>query len=204
MGKEALQQRVLRNPHIATYAVGREQIRAGMVDRRVLALLEFLAANGLKPGVSSLARPGAITSSGNVSHHAGGTAVDISSINGTPIIGNQGAGSITDIAVRRLLTLQGAMKPDQIITLMEYPGTTNTFAMGDHHDHIHVGYRPVSADKRLGSAANAILKPGQWLKVVSRLNQIDNPVVRKGPSQASIKVTPKRGANLPRSVRRPR
>ena len=203
MSKDSLQQRVLRNPHVSSYAVGREQIRAGMVDRRVLALLEFLAANGLRPTVSSLYRPGSITTSGNLSHHASGTAVDISAINGTPIIGNQGAGSITDIAVRRLLTLQGAMKPDQIITLMEYPGTSNTVAMGDHHDHIHVGYAPVGADRKLSAAANAILKPGQWLKVVDRLNEIDNPVVRKTPSKVSIKVKPKRRGNVPASARHP-
>ena len=57
-------------------------------------------------------------------------------------MGNQGAGSITDIAVRRLLTLQGTMKPAQIITLMKYEGADNTLAMGDHADHIHVGFRP--------------------------------------------------------------
>ena len=203
MSKESLQQRVLRNPHISTYAVGRDQVRSGMVDRRVLAVLEFLASNGLRPTVSSLFRPGSITSSGNLSHHATGTAVDISAINGTPIIGNQGAGSITDIAVRRLLTLQGAMRPDQIITLMEYPGASNTIAMGDHHDHIHVGFAPIGGDRKLSAAASAVLKPGQWLKVVDRLNKIDNPVVRETPSKASIKVTPKRRGNVPKSARRP-
>jgi hypothetical protein len=203
MSKEALQQRVLQNPRISSYEVGRTQIRAGMIDRRVLALLEFLAANGLQPTVSSLARPGSITSSGNVSHHSSGTAVDISAVNGQPVMGNQGAGSVTDIAIRRLLTLQGAMKPDQIISLMKYPDAENTIAMGDHADHIHVGYRPVGGDQKLSAAANAVLKPGQWLKVVDRLNEIDNPVVRKTPSKASIKVTPKRRGNVPASARRP-
>jgi hypothetical protein len=35
---------------------------------------------------------------------------------------------------------------------------------------------------------NATLKPGQWFKVIDRLNEIENPVVRKTPSKASIKV----------------
>jgi hypothetical protein len=74
--------------------------------------------------------------------------------------------------------------------------------MGDHADHIHVGFRPISGKGR-GSALNAVLKPGQWLKVVDRLNEIDNPVVRKRPSKASIKVTPKRHGNVPASARRP-
>ncbi|HEV2813887.1 MAG TPA: lytic murein transglycosylase, partial [Solirubrobacteraceae bacterium] len=75
MSKEMLQRRVLANPHIGIHETGRLQVRAGLVDRRVLALLEFLAANGVRPGVSSLFRPGSITSSGNVSHHSTGTAV---------------------------------------------------------------------------------------------------------------------------------
>ena len=85
-------------------------------------------------------------------------------------------------AVRRLLTLQGTMKPAQIITLMRYPGTTNTLAMGDHHDHIHVGFRP-RAGAGLGRQVDAILKPGQWTDLIARLGQIRNPTVRKGPGR---------------------
>ena len=201
MSKESLQQRVLANPRVAIYETGRLQVRAGQVDRRVLALLEFLAANGVRPGVTSLVRPGSITSSGNLSHHSTGTAVDIASINGIPVIGNQGNGSVTDIAVRRILTLQGAMRPDQIITLMEYPGQSNTLAMGDHHDHIHVGYRPVGEDPRTGKVskfAGAVLKPGQWKRVIDRIAEIENPIVPKKVSKAAIKVTPKRRGNAGR------
>ena len=204
MSKESLQRRVLANPSISMYETGRVQVRAGLVDRRVLALLEFLAANGLRPGVSSLVRPGAITSSGNVSHHSTGTAVDIASINGVTIIGHQGSGSITDIAIRRMLSLQGAMEPAQIISLMTYPGQSNTVAMGDHADHIHVGYDPVANEgpSRLGGKfSGAMLAPGQWLKLVDRLGEIENPVVRTKPSKASIKVTPKRHGNAGRRAK---
>jgi len=194
MSKDALQRRVLSNPRILLTASGRVDVRTGRIDRRVLALLEYLAASGLKPTVSSLYRPGSITVSGNLSHHASGTAVDISAVNGTPVIGNQGPGSITDVTNRRLLNLQGAMKPDQIISLMSYPDASNTIAMGDHADHIHVGFRPVGDDPKTSRAVNAQLKPGQWFKVIDRLNEIENPVVRKTPSTASLKVTPKRRA----------
>ena len=114
----------------------------------MLATLEFLAASGLKPTVTSLrCGHGYLTASGNVSEHSSGDAVDIAAINGMPIVGHQGEGSITDIAVRKLLTLQGTMKPHQIITLMQYAGTDNTFAMADHDDHIHVGFRPQFGDE---------------------------------------------------------
>jgi len=188
MGKSALQRRVLSNPRIELTEQGRLQIRAGQVDRRVLALLEYLAANGLRPTVSSLYREGSITVSGNLSHHATGTAVDIAKINGISILGHQGAGSITDITIRRILQLQGAMRPDQVISLMKYPSFDNTLAMSDHHDHIHVGYRPIASDTKHGNAINATLKPGQWFKVMDRLAEIENPVVRTKPSKAAIKV----------------
>ncbi len=187
MSKEALTQRVLDNPRVEIYECGRRDIEAGIIDRRGLAALEMLAASGLRPTVTSL-RCGHsyLTASGNVSHHSSGSAIDIAKINGVPILGNQGEGSITDIAVRRLLTLQGAMKPAQIITLMSYPGTDNTLALPDHDDHIHVGWQPLS-----GSAArrfDSVLKPGQWSRLIERLNTLENPEVSLEPSKYALKV----------------
>ncbi|MEA2218976.1 MAG: hypothetical protein QOJ35_1602 [Solirubrobacteraceae bacterium] len=190
MSKEALQQRVLSNPRIDIYSCGRRDIEAGIIDRRILATLEFLAASGLKPTVSSLhCGHGYYTASGNVSEHSAGAAVDIAMVNGIPILGHQGEGSITDITIRRLLTLQGTMKPHQIISLMSYPGTDNTLALADHYDHIHVGFHPDYAPgtpsaKELAS----VLKPSQWVKLIDRLGQIDNPDVATRPSKYAIRV----------------
>ena len=190
MGKEALERRVLANPDIEIYECGRQDIRAGIVDRRVLATMEFLAASGMKPTITSLrCGHGYYTASGNVSHHSSGDAMDIAAINGTPIIGHQGEGSVTDIAVRKLLTLQGTMKPAQIITLMEYAGTDNTYAMGDHDDHIHVGFQPQFGDNaQTGKATTAVLQPGQWSRLIGRLSAIENPAVPLKPSRYAVKV----------------
>jgi len=188
MSKDTLIQRVLANPRIELYSCGRRDVAAGVVDRRVLATLEFLASSGLKPTVTSLrCGHGFYTAGGNVSAHSSGNAVDIAKINGIPIMGNQGAGSITDIAVRRLLTLQGTMKPAQIITLMTYEGATNTMAMGDHGDHIHVGFRPQFDPSKGGRLTESVLKPSQWIKLIDRLGQIDNPTVKLAPSKYAIK-----------------
>ena len=155
LGKDALARRVLRNPRIELYGCGRQDIRAGLIDRRVLATLELLAASGLNPTVSSLeCGHSYYTASGNVSHHSSGNAVDIAAINGIPIAGHQGPGSITEATIQRLLTLQASMKPDQIISLMTFSGTDNTYAMGDHADHIHVGWQPqFGANRRAVRAA---------------------------------------------------
>ena len=179
MSKETLAKRVLANPAIEIYACGRRDIAAGIVDRRVLATLEFLAANGLKPTVSSI-RCGHsfFTETGNVSQHSSGNGVDISKINGQPLVGNQGPGSIADVTVRRLLTLQGTMAPAQIISLMSYPGAPTAFAMSDHADHIHVGFRPLGGTN--GGGLHALgLQPKQWLRLVDRLGKIANPVVSR-------------------------
>jgi murein DD-endopeptidase MepM/ murein hydrolase activator NlpD len=196
MSKETLQRRVLNSPNITVYACGRRDIEAGEIDRRVLATLEFLAASGLKPTVSSLhCGHSYLSSSGNVSEHSTGTATDIAAINGIPILGHQGPGSITDITIRRLLTLQGAMKPHQIISLMTFPGTDNTLSLPDHNDHIHVGFRPLfGANPKLGSQLNAVLQPGQWAKLMKRLGTIENPTVATTPSKYSLDVKSPAGA----------
>jgi murein DD-endopeptidase MepM/ murein hydrolase activator NlpD len=196
MSKEALAQRVLSNPRIDLYSCGRRDIEAGIVDRRVLAVLEFLAAGGLKPSVTSLqCGHGYYTAGGNVSAHSSGNAVDIAKINGIPIMGNQGVGSITDITIRRLLTLQGTIKPAQIISLMTYDGTDNTLALPDHNDHIHVGFRPqFDSTTKAGKVAESVLKPSQWVKLIDRLGQIDNPTVQVKPSKYAIKAAPGRAS----------
>ena len=194
MSKEELTRRVLANSDIDVYPCGRLDIRTGQIDRRVLATLEFLAASGLRPTVTSLkCGHGYYTKSGNVSHHSSGNAVDIAKINGTSLLGNQGRGSIAETTVRKLLTLQGPMEPAQIISLMEMGGPT--LAMGDHDDHIHVGYRPLlGSNARLGRAARRILSANQWDRFVDRIADIKNPVVRTKPSKYSLEVKRKRSS----------
>jgi murein DD-endopeptidase MepM/ murein hydrolase activator NlpD len=191
MGKDALARHVLANPRIDIYSCGERDIRSGAIDRRVLATLEFLAASGLKPTVTSLkCGHGFMTASGNVSEHSSGNAVDIAMVNGIPIVGHQGKGSITDLTIQRLLTLQGTMKPDQIISLMTFEGADNTLALPDHYDHIHVGWKPLyGTDTKAGKQADAVLRPKQWIKLIDRLKEIDNPTVSLQPSKYSVKTT---------------
>lgn len=188
MSKEALERRVLADPKLDIYECGRQDIRAGVTDRRVLATMAFLSGSGFEISVTSMTCGHSyLTASGNVSDHSTGNALDIATINGTPVMGNQGPGSITDKTVRRLLTLQGAMKPHQIITLMQYDGTDNTLAMGDHDDHIHVGFPSVGVAGGAGGS-RALLAPSQWSRLVGRLSEIENPDVSMKPSRYSVKV----------------
>ncbi len=192
LGKPALQRLVLANPKIALYPCGREDIRAGRVDRRVLATLQVLAMSGLSPTVSSLqCGHSRMTASGNVSEHWSGNAVDISAVNGTPIAGHQGAGTITETTIRQLLTLQGTMRPHQIISLMTFDGAANTLALADHADHIHVGFAPLDAAASLNARLfDGVLQPKAWRRLIDRLAAIDNPRVAAAPSAAALPAAP--------------
>ena len=207
MSKGELERTVLSDPGIDIYACGRQDIASGTIDKRVLALLAFLSRVGLKPTVSAL-RCGhsEMTVSGYVSEHYTGDAVDVSAINGTPIAGHQGAGTITDLTIRALLTLQGEFVPHQIISLMQYPGAPNTVAMAEHWNHIHIGFRPVAGDAGLSPAAAAKaarskasktapgpvvipsdLSSTQWNRLVTRIGALPAPKVAVKPSSAAIK-----------------
>ena len=191
LSKEQLVRRVLADRRIEVYGCGAGDIRSGQIDRRVLATMVYLAASGLKPTITSLkCGHSYLTASGNVSEHSTGTAMDIGAINGVIIRPDtQGPGSITDITIQRLLKLQGTMKPHQIISLMTFSGADNTIAMGNHDDHIHVGWRPLYGENRAAAKQiDAVLKPEQWIKLIDRLGDIDNPVVRAQPSRFSVKV----------------
>ncbi len=193
--KPLLEKRVLSDERIDIYECGRDDIRSGQIDRRVLATLAYLAESGLRPGVTSMkCGHGFYTSSGNVSEHSSGNAVDVATINGIPVLGHQEPGGITEQAVRRLMQLQGTMAPHQIISLFEIGGAT--LAMADHNDHIHVGFQPLfGANKKLGKQALAVLEPGQWSDLISRLGDIENPVVPTKPSKYALPAKKKRASN---------
>ena len=184
--KPLLQKRVLSDERVEIYPGGRADVRSGQIDRRVLATLEFLAESGLRPTVTSLKTGHSkFTTSGNVSHHWYGSAVDIAQINGVSILGHQDKGGVTEQAVKRLMLLQGTMRPDQIISLLDFGA--NTISMGDHHDHIHVGFRPLYGENaKLGKQTLAVLRPGQWSDLISRLRELENPVVRTRPSKYAL------------------
>jgi murein DD-endopeptidase MepM/ murein hydrolase activator NlpD len=140
--KDALQKRVLEDKSLSIYPCGREDIAAGKIDRRILATLEYLVANGFQLEITALeCGHSTYTASGYVSEHSTGDAVDIAAIDGVPVTGHQGPGTLSDALIKTVLRLQGPMHPHQVISLEDLPGETS-FALPDHYDHVHVGYYP--------------------------------------------------------------
>jgi hypothetical protein len=189
MSKEQLQSRVLEDPHVPIYTCGRRDIEAGLIDRRVLGVIEFLSASGLYPTVSGLECGHSLSASTGVDAAGStGSSVDISAINDMPILHHQGAGSITDIAIRRLLTLQGAMQPDEIVSLMSYKGQSNTLSLPDHTNRIQIAFTPqFGRNSKVSAEVRNILQPGQWIKLINHLSQIPEPIVSIAPSKYAIK-----------------
>ena len=134
-----LSQQVLADDRI-TLASGYGDVASGRIDPRVLALLLYLAESYGQVTVSCLITGHSkfVARSRRVSAHYYGRAVDISSVGGVSVIGNQQPGGIVERAVRDILSLPPALQPSQVITLLDLSGPS--FRLPDHGDHIHVGY----------------------------------------------------------------
>jgi len=131
---------ILNDPRVDVYAGGRIDIGSGRVDGRLLDALMAMANQFGSVRITSLiSGHGTFTSSGNISMHTLGCAADIGSVAGQIIQSStQGPGSITEMGVKYLAGLPADLSPHQVISLYSFGGPT--LAMGDHHDHIHLGY----------------------------------------------------------------
>ncbi len=137
--KPGLVKRVLKDERIQVYWGGREDIKGDRTDVRVLVLLAYLAEAHGQVTVSSLTSGhGYFSRPGVVSAHMYGLAVDIASLGGVSMTGNQQPGSVTEDAVRNVLLLPSELRPLQVISLLGLGGPS--FPMANHFDHIHVGY----------------------------------------------------------------
>lgn len=134
-----LAKRLLNDMRVSIYPGGREDIRSGKTDVRVIVLIRYLAEAHGQVTVSSLTSGHGIYSRpGVVSAHTYGQAVDIAALEGKSIIGNQEPGGLTEMAVRNMLLLPAELRPNQLISLLGLGGPS--FPMGNHDDHIHAGF----------------------------------------------------------------
>jgi soluble lytic murein transglycosylase-like protein len=204
LSKTQLERAVLSDPGITIDACGRHEVAAGMVDRRVLAVLAFLSRSGLEPTVSAL-RCAAPQYAASASGYTG-DEVDISAINGTPIAGHQGPETITDLTIRTLLTLPGEFVPHEIASLMRYPGSPNTHATSSDWNRIQLVFRPARATTTLNPAAattvahsarsgrtapspvvtTSALSAAQWNQLMQRVAALPVPILATKPSSAAI------------------
>jgi murein DD-endopeptidase MepM/ murein hydrolase activator NlpD len=189
MSKQQLERRVLTDPHVQIYACGRRDIEAGKIDRRVLAVIEYLSTSGLHPDVTGLACDASVNGTTGVDEAGStGESVDISAINAVPIEGHTSVGSITDQTIRKLLALQGSMAPTQIIGPISYRDQSTTLALPSHDNRIQILFgTSYGSNGKASQQVKSILKPGQWATLINRLSEIPEPVVPVSPSRYAIK-----------------
>lgn len=209
MSKPELERAVLSDPGISMGACARHEVAAGVVDKRVLAVLAFLSRSGLEPTVSALhCSDPRYASVASFARSLSGEEVDISAINGTPIAGHQGAETITELTIHTLLSLPAGFVPHEITSLMRFPGAPATHADRAYWNRMQLEFKPpaapglspnpnaaVTAAHSAGrgptapapsvSASNA-LDALQWSQLIVRVGALPAPPIPSKPTSAAI------------------
>jgi hypothetical protein len=163
--KSELTQRVLSDKRVTIYSCGRRDIAAGLVDRRVLAAIEYLSYLGFAPGVSGL-----VCGRASQAAAAFGPRLEISRLRGQPIEGHQQDGGPVDQAIRRLLQLQGVLAPARIVSLRKYAGEPSTVALPDHNRQLEVDFS--AAIPGFSGTGVDQLRTAEWRSLMARLAQL--------------------------------
>ena len=182
MSKETLIQRVLADPRVQIYDCGRQDIKAGAIDRRVLATIEFLVASGFNPTITSLElRPLLPDRVGQrLRAHAPARAVDIAADQRHPDPRQPGQG--LDHRARHPAPADAAGHDEAASDHLadglrgrrqharRWPTTTTTSTSASTPQY--------GTNSKLAKQLNAVLKPSQWSRLIERLGEIENPTVQ--------------------------
>jgi soluble lytic murein transglycosylase-like protein len=116
-------------------------IRSGAIDPRIINLLGAISQQHTITISALRSDHSKYTSSGNVSNHYYGRAMDIAAIDGVPCTNVSPDGPCGTLA-RQLGALPPGQEPTELIYCFDPDGPTNPngFAQADHCDHIHVGF----------------------------------------------------------------
>ena len=139
---------LLGHPNVTIYADGHDDLAAGRVDSRVVAVLLALARDHTI-GVTSLVTghprcavtgqdhgPGCV-----VSNHYLGRAADIAILDGSPVSASH---PTVAIVMSQLAALGGSLRPDEIGGPVD-TGEDGVFTNEFHADHIHIGWDQTAA-----------------------------------------------------------
>ena len=130
---------VLASPNIDLRPGAAADVRAGIVDARVLAVLLMLADHHRLAGVGPIATGHSrfVAGTNRVSHHSQGRAVDIGAVDGEAVTAaNTGALAVA----RRVLALPPALRPQELGGPWPLDGQGVEIITKNHATHLHLGW----------------------------------------------------------------
>jgi hypothetical protein len=129
---------LLANPRVIFSPSARTDLQAGLIDPRIVSLLEYIAQRHkitvsiLKTGHSKYVR-----GTSRVSDHWYGRAADISVIDGRRV--GPAYGAARKVVVE-LAHLPAPLRPDEIGSPFANLDVAGAFSDSDHQDHLHLGF----------------------------------------------------------------
>ena len=129
------------NPNIHfTNELQRRDFAHGRIDRRIVKILRRFSRRHDITITAARSDHDKYTSSGSVSNHWYGRAIDIGAVNGKVCTGSR-RGACGKLA-RRLAKLPPRIRPTELIYAFDADGSgPNAFAdPAGHSDHVHVGF----------------------------------------------------------------
>ncbi len=201
----ALEHAVLADRHVGLPACERARVAAHRIDRRVLAVLEYLSQSGFTLGVDR-SSCGVLPVTG-VAARARSASLDVSSVNGSPVAARPSANSVTGLVFARLRALYGEFVPQSVLDVAS-SATLVAPGRGTPHE-LRVSFavagarlpRPPSPAQAAAArvpALDAPLTTLEWSQVTARLAAIRNPGLEPFPS---IAATMDRAARTPSAGR---
>jgi len=127
---------ILNNPRITLTSNARADLEAGIVDSKIVALLDAISRR-YTIGVTVFKSGHSIrTRSGSISNHYYGRAVDLFYVNGVPV---SASNSAARALVSALASLDPAARPGEVGHPFSDLAFLGSFTDADHRDHIHIG-----------------------------------------------------------------
>jgi cell wall-associated NlpC family hydrolase len=164
---------LLANKRVSLDSSGVADLKAGRIDPRIVAVLRIVSRDHTITESAMASDHDKLTSSGYVSNHYSGRAVDISVVDGQAV----GPGNV---AARRLAEalsrLPASIRPTEIGSPWALPGAAY-FTDGAHQNHVHIAFDDeVAADWRAPAGLpGAVPVPTSGDEAAQELPAIDVP-----------------------------
>jgi cell wall-associated NlpC family hydrolase len=163
---------LLANSRISLDSDGIADLKAGRIDPRIVAVLQAVSRDHTITESAMMSDHDKFTSSGYVSNHYSGRAVDIAVVDGQPVgPGNAAARKLAEALSR----LPASIRPTEIGSPWALPGAAY-FTDGAHQNHIHIAFDdPIAPGWQAPGGLGGVAPPASGEQVAEELPAVDVP-----------------------------